>query len=77
MKVIFRKYKDEIIAFFPETYSNGEMLSYTHVGQHGMADIRFYWETKRAYADEYMQLLVELNQIAGYDNLRVMARMQY
>lgn len=77
MKVIFRKFKGEIIAFFPETYQHGEITYYTHIGQHGTADIRFYHETKRAFADEYLPLLIELKTVAGYENLEVKARMQY
>lgn len=76
MKVIFRKYENEIIAFFPETYINGKVMYYAHIGQHGTADIRFYWTTKRAYVQEYLPLLIELNRI-GYNNLEVKARMQY
>lgn len=47
MKVIFRKDKEtkEIIAFFPETYSNGFLDSYVHIGQHSIASIQYYKET--------------------------------
>lgn len=77
MKVIFRKFKDEIIAFFPDTYQNGEMICYAHIGQHSTTDIIFYKKTKRAKENEYLPLLNELETVIGYKNLEVKARMQY
>ena len=80
MKVIFRKDKEtnEIIAFFPETYKNGKVMCYAHVGQHSMADIGYYWDnTKRINsAEEYGPLWKELEMI-GYENLKLRFRMNY
>ena len=67
IKVIFRKYDDEIIAFFPEMHVNfGKILTYQHIGQHCEADVRFYYDTKKANEAEYTPLLNELKQI--YDD---------
>lgn len=80
MKVIFRtdKKTNEVIAFFPETYKNGEVMCYTHIGQHSMADIRYYWDdTERIHnAEEYRSLWEELEMI-GYENLKLRFRMNY
>lgn len=78
MKVIFRKDKEtkEIIAFFPETYSNGFLDSYVHIGQHSIASIQYYKETEKAKETEYQNLLKELYSI-GYDSLKIMSKMIY
>lgn len=80
LKVIFRRDKDgeEIIAFFPELPAYyGDIVSYTHVGQHCEASYRYYiYDTVKATYDEYKPLLEELNQI--YDNnLEVRQRLYY
>ena len=80
-KVIFRKAQNpftknwDIVAFFPETYNDGYMTCYEHVGQHSEAHITFYWNTKKAMPEEYARLYNELTEF-GY-NLQVMQRMQY
>ena len=80
MKVIFRKDKktNETIAFFPETYKNGMVDCYTHIGQHSQASIEYYWQnTKRIHSsEEYSSLWKELEMI-GYDNLKLCFRMNY
>lgn len=82
IKVIFRKYKNEhtgeynIIAFFPESYNYGDVMSYEHIGQHSEASIMFYRETKPASLNEYLPLYQELTEKVGY-NLRVMKRFIY
>ena len=79
VKVIFRKTKEgEIIAFFPELKANhGNILSYMHIGQHSEASVRFYWTTKKAFEDEYKDLLNEL--VGIYDDciLDVKYRLYY
>ena len=84
-KVVFRKIKnhdsahlgDGIIAFFPETRNNGDVLSYMHHGQHGDASLEFYRkDTAKASPEEYKSLLSELENLVGYDDLRVMQRLQ-
>lgn len=74
-KVVFRKFRDgEIIALFPDIKErNGLVLSYMHIGQHGMADPMIVNDTELAAPLEYMQLCNELTAI-GYD-LRIMKRM--
>ena len=82
LKVIFRKYKNEytgqynIIAFFPESYNYGSLMSYEHIGQHSESTIDFYHYTKPAALNEYLELYNELTNIVGY-SLRVVKRMSY
>jgi len=79
-KVIFRvitgRYgKGEIIALFPEIAndSQGNCLSYMHVGQHGGADYLYMIQTsKLATPEQYAPLLQELESL-GY-NLKVCKR---
>lgn len=82
LKVIFRKYKNEytgeynIIAFFPESYNYGSLMSYEHIGQHSESTIDFYRWTKPAALNEYLPLYNELTELVGY-NLQVVKRMTY
>lgn len=76
-KVIFRKFKGEIIAFFPEIEVNPDnfghnMMSYAHVGQHSEASLYFYYDCTPAKPHEYADLKAELESI-GY-NLDVRIR---
>lgn len=78
--VIFRKEKNDytgdydIIAFFPTLKANyGRVACYSHIGQHGEADILYYYETKKAKPEEYADLYRELTELVGY-NLRVKQR---
>ena len=68
-KVIFRKWKNEIIALFPEELgdSNPETCSsYMRVGQHASADIEYILsESKNAKKHEYVSLIEELESM-GY-----------
>lgn len=77
-KVIFRKdrHNGEIIAFFPETYTYGDLMIYVHNGQHGESNMFYYWDTAKATPAEYKPLFDELTNLVGYD-LRVMQRMTY
>lgn len=79
MKVIFRKDKktNEILAFFPETYKNGRVDGYTHIGQHFTASIEYYWGTKRIHSPEEYKPLWEELEIIGYENLKLRFRMNY
>ena len=82
IKVIFRKYKNEytgeynVIAFFPESYNYGSLMSYEHIGQHSESTIDFYHWTKPAALNEDLGLYNELTGLVGY-NLRVVKRMRY
>jgi len=84
-RVIFRVVteqfcKGDIIAFFPDTRTakhGGEIMSYSHYGQHGTATIPFYFaNTRPAKENEYQELYNELTKIVGY-NLQVIKRMNY
>lgn len=82
LKVIFRKYKNcytgqyNVIAFFPESYNYGSIMSYEHIGQHSESSIDFYHSTKPANISEYLPLYNELTNIVGY-TLRIVKRMSY
>lgn len=66
MQVLFRKDKhtNEIIAFLPEIPVNtGMIMSYMHIGQHDEAALSYYWDTVKAYKEEYNDLYDELCEI--------------
>lgn len=83
--VIFRVFagKDaipyEVIALFPALVGDRSVLtcaSYQHVGQHGSASIRLFYEgTRPATMAEYMPLMKELER-QGYGDLHVYQRYQ-
>lgn len=72
VNVTFRKFEDgEVIAIFPNVYpvakdSKAEVMSYMHMGQHGMASENLVNELEKASEAEYKPLLNELNAI-GYE----------
>lgn len=81
--VIFRKdttkdFKGQIYALFPhnvETY-DGNVLFYTHVGQHGSADYNYCIDrSKLATENEYKDLKNELEAI-GY-NLNIIKKQNH
>lgn len=71
VNVAFRKFDDgEVIAIFPNIYpvaenSTANVLSYMHVGQHGMASECLVNELEKASKEEYTPLKKELEMI-GY-----------
>lgn len=70
-KVIFRYWRGEVIALFPEIPSDSYMwfncLSYMHMGQHSAASPRIIiYNSRPATPDEYADLKQELESI-GYD----------
>lgn len=79
-KILFRKVKNpytkdwDIIAFFPDTYADYKITTYEHIGQHGEADILYYYETKKAKPEEYADLYRELTELVGYDDLKIIQR---
>ena len=78
VKVIFREFEGEVIAFFPEARVNyGNILSYQHVGQHCEASLEFFWGTNVADGLEYTSLLKELEQIYADCILDVRKRLNY
>ena len=68
MKVIFRKERQtgEVIAFFPETYKDGTLMCYAHVGQHSTAELTYYRTTIKAKPLEFKELEKELMELCGY-----------
>ena len=79
VKVIFRKEKNgDIVAFFPELKANyGRMVCYAHIGQHSEADVEYYWNTQKAFENEYKPLLNELKAIYNDCILVVKHRLYY
>ena len=79
VKVIFRKTKSgEVIAFFPEFHvQRGNIMSYMHIGQHSEASLDFYYNTKKASAQEYESLFNELKTIYDDCVLVVKQKMNY
>lgn len=79
--VIFRAFRNDqdVIALFPAMAGDHRpdtCGSYMHIGQHGAASVRlFYEDTRPATPDEYMPLMRELER-QGYDDLRVYQRYQ-
>lgn len=75
-KVIFRKFKREILALFPEllgTNSPYTCSCYAHLGQHGSCEpTGVIFESKPAKPSEYRDLAAELRSL-GY-NLDIIKR---
>ena len=71
VNVAFRKFEDgEVIAIFPNIYpvakdSKAEVMSYMHMGQHGMCMECLVNELEKASKEEYTPLKKELEMI-GY-----------
>lgn len=79
--VVFRKFKDngDIIALFPSLpwgMDCAECASYMHIGQHGAADRWLISITKPATPGEYADLLNELVNCVGYDDLKIYRKIQ-
>jgi hypothetical protein len=80
-KVIFRYWRDSIIAIFPEELGNNEVYtcnSYQHIGQHSTCDPEGITEDKDsrlATPEEYHDLKIELESL-GY-NLQIIKRNLY
>jgi hypothetical protein len=72
-KVIFRMFKGECLAIFPELPGDCNprrtCLCYAHIGQHSAADVNLTPYTRPAKLAEYQPLVDELTGL-GYD-LRV------
>ena len=79
VKVLFRKNKDgEAIAFFPEFHvQRGNIMSYMHIGQHGEANLDFYYSTTKANPQEYELLLNELKVVYDDCILTVRQKLSY
>jgi len=74
--MVFRTYKSgEVIAVFPYEIEDtrGNVMSYTHVGQHGGADYNgVISDTKQSTIEEYTPLFKELESF-GY-NIKVIQK---
>jgi hypothetical protein len=72
--VIFRKFKEgDVIALFPDIPfdDQGNVASYSHIGQHGAADYETVLEeTVPAREPEYRALLAEIKRV-GYTDLEI------
>lgn len=79
-KVMFRKWKGEVIALFPEIRNSQTARycqSYMHIGQHGEADDNLIVnQSSPPTIGEYEPLLKELVQI-GYDDLKIIKRRNF
>jgi len=66
--VIFRKFKDEILAVFPyDVERSGSCTCYAHIGQHSSCDYDHVINTsKLAKEEDFKDLLSELKSI-GYE----------
>lgn len=65
LPVIFRKSAGEIVAVFPTEPWNmrGDLTVYSRVGQHGGGSWSWYRSTRKATAEEFLPLLMELRGI--------------
>ena len=77
--VIFRKDKHGVYALFPHLVEtpDGHVTGYMHIGQHFSADYNHCIMTsKPAQAEEYADLMAELENQVGY-NLRIRKKMNH
>ena len=74
-RVLFRKWRSngQVIAFFLDQVYRGYVMSYEHIGQHGNASYP-HPQTEPASPEEYAELLRELVERVGYDDLRIVKR---
>jgi len=76
-KVIFRHWRGNVIAIFPEDPGNNDPYtcsSYEHVGQHGACDPQgIIGDSKLATPEEYKDLKNELENQVGY-NLQIIKK---
>ena len=76
--VIFRKFKDEILALFPYMIAdyNGNVTCYAHIGQHSSANYNYIITNSKPIHDpKNLNLYKELINI-GY-NLKIIKRQNY
>ena len=80
MKVLFRWWKDDVIAIFPSQrdWPNPTLCgSYQQIGQHGACDSAMILRTSRpATEEEYADLKNELERVYGY-NLKIVEEDNY
>lgn len=70
------KFKGTVTAVLPDFPEDNGFTCYAHVGQHGTCSRAWIWsKTRPATEAEYKELLNELKQI-GYENIRVIRRIQ-
>lgn len=67
----------EVFAFFPTIQHNWKYKSsYAHIGQHGACAEEYANKCKEATPDQYKDLLDELVNQVGYDNLEILNEIQ-
>ena len=75
--VYFKKFDEgDIIALFPEFVSGKYIMSYQHIGQHGDACPSLMKSLTDVDDSEYSELLNELTNVVGYDDLRVITNIK-
>lgn len=77
MKVVFKIWKGEVVALFPElpgTNDPDTCLCYSHAGMHSTADVRAAGKQPYATKREYEPLLRELES-GGYKDLKVVMKL--
>ena len=79
LKIIYRKEDSgNVVAFLPELPANhGNIVCYTHTGQHGEASMNYYGETRTAKPEEYATLHEELKAIYNDIELNIKQRVYY
>lgn len=73
MKVVFLYHVDneDLYALFIEQEENGMVQGYSHIGQHSLVHTDYIKESRLATKCEYLDLLHELENVIGYEDLEV------
>jgi hypothetical protein len=78
LTVIYRMIRGEVAAFLPDLQAGfGEMVTYHHIGQHGEADMGYYYLGRLATEEEYQPLHQELTRIYNDCELVIRKRVNY
>jgi len=74
VKFLYHKGNKEIFAYFPEEIfdSKGNATSYAHIGQHSACSNEYANESREAKLSEYKDLLNELVNVVGYNDLEIL-----
>lgn len=79
MKVCYKMHGNDLYAVFPKvTWDlDGNLMCYSHIGQHGAVCPRYVRESRNATPSEYANLHNELQGIYAPEKLVVTKRMSY
>jgi hypothetical protein len=78
LTVIYRMIRGEVAAFLPDLQAGfGCMVTYHHIGQHGEADMQYYYLGRLATEEEYRSLHQELTRIYNDCELVIRKRVNY